>query len=1030
MSPKDIAVTSDLRERTKIMHLRPLSWILCVALLTATSLPLFGQLPSARLSAVFPPGIKAGETVDVVVQGVDLDSVTAVQFSHPGITATQKMAEPGPFDTGPQPVENTFVVKAAANVPQGCYEARVVGKYGLSNPRVFCVGSLAEFTETEPNNQFEEATEIAIPATVNGQSQAAADVDYYRFNAAANQRIIVDCRSRRIDSLMDAVVAVYDTQGRELCSSRDAVLGDPLLDFTAPAAGEYFVKVYDSVYQGSIDHYYRFSIGVLPHIDFVFPPAGQPGARAFTIYGRNLPGGQNAGLSIDRKPLQKLAVNITVPPAGQLQLTSYAGSRSASVDGLQYRLSTPQGLSNAVLVGSAEAAVVLETEPNNAESQSQKITIPCEVAGQFFPARDRDWFEFTAKAGDPFAIDLYSQRLGVASNPAVLVQQVIPPKEEGAEPTVKMIGLAEDSGDNQGGKDLSTASDDPQYQFTAPADGVYRVMAVDHRAALKSDPRLVYRMVIRKPAPDFRLVATAEHSFSAVMLRKGEQAAIRVAAVRRDGFDGAIQVTATGMPAGVTCTPATIGPGRNAAALILAAAPNAGAVTGSIKVTGVASINGANVTRPARLAAAMWPRPIAANNQPQIPTDARLAESLVVSVSAAEASPLTAFKAGAAPVYETSRGGVLKIPYTRAGGFKGKLLQVQVEDLPPNVTSARFDVNANAMNGEFEIKLTAAAPVGEYTLYLDGTAEKVKYSRNPEAAAEAAKRQAEVNAIQTKAAADAKAATAAKVITDKAAVDTTAAVTAATTAKAAADKALVDSNTALKTAQTAATAAKAASVAKPDDAALKTALAAADKAAVDAAAKVKTATDGVAAAQKTLDDVTAKAKVAADAKIKADELAASTTELAAAAAKLKAETDKRKTDLENAAKPKDVNVPVVSLPFVLKIEPSPITVGAIPPVVITQGEKGEATITFVRKYAYKGNVTLTAPTPSGVGGISIPNLTIPANQNQGKIAITATAAATEGVHAYIVRITTNLNGQNVVIEEPLQITIKKAPPKP
>ena len=70
-------------------------------------------------------------------------------------------------------------------------------------------------------------------------------------------------------------------------------------------------------------------------------------------------------------------------------------------------------------------------------------------------------------------------------------------------------------------------------------------------------------------------MAVPDGSYSAVLLRRGGQAAIRVVAFRRDGFDGEIKVTATNLPTGVTCHDAVIGPARNAAALVLAAAPNA-----------------------------------------------------------------------------------------------------------------------------------------------------------------------------------------------------------------------------------------------------------------------------------------------------------------------------------------------------------------------------------------------------------------------------------------------------------------------
>ena len=74
---------------------------LCTALACAEAL---GQLPAAHLTGVFPAGAKVGTSVEVTISGSDLDDASALSFSHPGITAKQKLAEPGPFDDWPQPV--------------------------------------------------------------------------------------------------------------------------------------------------------------------------------------------------------------------------------------------------------------------------------------------------------------------------------------------------------------------------------------------------------------------------------------------------------------------------------------------------------------------------------------------------------------------------------------------------------------------------------------------------------------------------------------------------------------------------------------------------------------------------------------------------------------------------------------------------------------------------------------------------------------------------------------------------------------
>src|SRR5256884_229951 len=83
------------------------------------------QLPAARLSTVFPPGGKAGTTIEADVTGSDLDDANELHFSHTNITARQKVAD----KTG-EPETNKFIVTIGADVPPGIYEVRVIGRFG------------------------------------------------------------------------------------------------------------------------------------------------------------------------------------------------------------------------------------------------------------------------------------------------------------------------------------------------------------------------------------------------------------------------------------------------------------------------------------------------------------------------------------------------------------------------------------------------------------------------------------------------------------------------------------------------------------------------------------------------------------------------------------------------------------------------------------------------------------------------------------------------------------------------------------
>ncbi|HXT57600.1 MAG TPA: PPC domain-containing protein, partial [Pirellulales bacterium] len=729
------------------------------------------------MSGVFPPGGRQGESVEITISGTDLDSVDRLMFSHPGIVARPKLRDPAEFETAPQPVPNQFQIAVGADVPPGIYELRAVGKYGVSNPRAFAVGNLTEALEAEPNETPASAQEVALDAVVNGRSNRGGDLDHYRFAAKAGQRVLIECRARPLDSRLDAALAVYDAAGRELAREYDGSLHDTLVDFTVPADGAYTVKVHDFIYGGGDEYAYRLSLSTLPRVDFAFPPAGLPGSKAnYQLYGRNLPGGKPApGMTIDGKPLEVVTAAIELPAgaaAAQLPAETLIEPAEAGIDAAPYRLPTPRGMAEPVLIGFASAPIVVEQEPNDAPEKAQKLPLPCECAGQFYPQGDQDWFLFDAKQGEKYVIEVISQRQGSIADPFLLVEQITVDKQ--GKEQAKELKSEDDAGETAADPDFNTRHDDPIYRFTAPADGVYRVLVRDLYFGSRGDPRFVYRLAIRPEQPDFRLVALPKFSGSQAnanqqpsivwnpLLRKGGAELIEIVAVRRDGFDGEIIVTAEDLPPGVGAAPASIGPGGNSAALVLKASDDAPAAAAPFRLVGRAKIGDKQIEREARPAALVW-----AGQQRQMAARSRLSHALALAVSDVERAPFSVeAKDGAA--WEMSRAGKLEIPLsiTRRDGFAGPI-QMTVSGLPRGFQRVNnLAVGDKADTAKLSLTIPANAPLGSFSIYLRATA-KHSYRRNPEAAAAAAERQKELGQLATELAAAAKTATEAKKAAEK-----------------------------------------------------------------------------------------------------------------------------------------------------------------------------------------------------------------------------------------------------------------------
>ncbi len=214
----------------------------------------------------------------------------------------------------------------------------------------------------------------------------------------------------------------------------------------------------------------------------------------------------------------------------------------------------------------------------------QKVTLPCDISGSFFPAADVDTFEFAAKKGEVWWVEVASERLGRPTDPAIVVQMVEPSSDPAAPP--KLTDIAELSDIASPVKVSSNGYATMVHRFNAGSsdilgkleikqDGIYRLQLSDLFGGTRKDPRNVYRMIIRQAQPDFALVAWGLHMelrngdraalSKPIALRAGQTIALEVVTVRRDGFDGPIALSMADLPPGITAQGVTIPAGKTRA---------------------------------------------------------------------------------------------------------------------------------------------------------------------------------------------------------------------------------------------------------------------------------------------------------------------------------------------------------------------------------------------------------------------------------------------------------------------------------
>ncbi len=713
---------------------------LCLILFSAlgiTASTSQAQLPNTDLQMVTPAFAKAGTTVEVSVAGTELEELSSLRFSDERIKVAPVTKPADQVFSSPQAVANKFTITIPPGIKPGIVEVRSVGFFGLSTARPFLIlpKESTELVEEGDHSSPETAMPLAIETGVGGTIDARK-IDYYKITAKKGERLLMQIHAERLDSRADAAIRVYNSGGRELESNQLFFKRDPFVDFTAPADGEYLVAVSDILYRGGSQYFYRLVVSKKPHIDFVWPPAGEPGKKTkFTVYGRNLPGGSRSeGLEISGKALESIQVELDIP-ADPKAAEQFSGDtpRQAMLPAFEYSVAS----SNAVRIGFATAPVVIE----DAKSDLQKVPFPCEIAGRFNEPGDFDVFRFSAKKDQTYWVESISDRLSVIAD-SVLIVKKITKDDKGAE-TKEQVAENDDPPSFFGADRLDSTNldtNDAILTFTADADADYEVTLINQSGG--GSPAHLYRLAIRSPKLDFQLMTSTERNITvtngragypaAPLVRKGGTMAYRVIAPRQDGFEGDITVRAEGLPPGVSAPPLVLSGKSEEGVLTIKAEANAAEWSGPINIVGRANIKGTDVVHPSRNASLIWGMIFADSMRVR----SRLDIETVLSVSGSEKTPaFLSLKENKPLTVELNQKLEIPVKVADIDALRKGNLTVQPFEFPgmlrspPTVTIAEGK-NEGTLTIDFKPNGNFKAEAGKFQFVLQGTG-IAKYQHNP-----------------------------------------------------------------------------------------------------------------------------------------------------------------------------------------------------------------------------------------------------------------------------------------------------------
>jgi hypothetical protein len=471
----------------------------------------------------------------------------------PGVTASPKVERTktiwfeGPLLPLPDsqrqedyPKDLAGQVRIAADAPLGLRYARLWNSQGVTPALKFMVGDLPEVVEQEIDGDPVPVA-VTLPLTVNGRIFPREDVDLWAFAARRGQVITCEVAAARIGSPLDARIEVVDPQGRLLAENDDGLSADPRLRFTAPADGQYQVRIHDINFLGGQAFVYRLTLTTGPWIEAVFPLGGQRGSTGrFQLTGANLPAE---------------SVAIALPKDGPADY--------------RHELKSGERFSNPFLLDLDDLP-----EHQGTVADSRPITGPAILNSRIEKAGQVDSWPIQLRKGEAMQFELRAGRLG--------------------SPLTGVLAILDAAGKELARAVPATGQIDPVLTFQPPADGVYRVQVADQFRS-RGGETFAYRLRVAPPTPDFRLQMPAD----ALTVNRGGQVTLKVNAERLGGFQEAIALTVEGLPEGVTVAGTQVAAKQATANLVFKAEATAKIQTARLILRGTAKLGEQTLIRAA-----------------------------------------------------------------------------------------------------------------------------------------------------------------------------------------------------------------------------------------------------------------------------------------------------------------------------------------------------------------------------------------------------------------------------------------------
>ncbi len=395
-------------EYSSVQHRIPKRLFLGIFLaLILPSTSVLGQQAPPTLKSAVPHGGQRGKTVTLLLDGTNLGGTRRILFERSGFEASIVERDTLPNVQELEEGETrtlildkstkdrlTVEVRIDRDLRPGVYSFRLETDLGVTNALPFAVGPFPEVNETQVNNRLDQAQEVRLPATVEGDISDPGDVDQFRFEARTGQELVFEVFASPLGSILNSTLVLRDGDGRVRARSHSESGFDAVLIYRVEEDGDHTIGVRDKNMGGAMQSYhYRLRMGEYAFLKEVSALGVQAGREtSLGISGANL-----SGVS-----------SVKVAP----QKTGWGETHAITVD--------PAWNEIRVAVGTYREES--EQEPNDALAASQTVEWPLTLNGHIQgsagqdvgSAEDVDLFRFSAKAGQNLVIEVDAERLGSA----------------------------------------------------------------------------------------------------------------------------------------------------------------------------------------------------------------------------------------------------------------------------------------------------------------------------------------------------------------------------------------------------------------------------------------------------------------------------------------------------------------------------------------------------------------------------------------------------------------------------------------